>query len=98
MKTLVTGGAGSIASHVLVARPKLGREVVALDNLASDMPKAMTWTVQLGGKVVPIIPGVKRGLALVEGMFVEQLLADSANSVIVTLAGPALTRITRPGR
>lgn len=98
MKTRMTGGAGAIASHVLVARPQARREVVALDNLGHGSAQAMTRAAQLGGKTVPIIPGGERGLAPVDGISVEQMLADSENGVIVTLAGLALTRITCPGR
>ncbi len=41
MATLVTGGAGYIGSHTVVALHEVGRDVVIVDNLSNSSPKAV---------------------------------------------------------
>jgi len=71
MKILVTGGAGYIGSHAIVALLEAGHEVVVLDNLANGSPEAVTRAAALGGGNVPFIEGDVRDRVLLDELFAE---------------------------
>ncbi|PRT56846.1 Bifunctional protein GAL10 [Wickerhamiella sorbophila] len=52
-KVLVTGGAGYIGSHTVVALIDAGREVVVVDNLSNSSEKAMKSVEKLVGRSIP---------------------------------------------
>lgn len=52
-RVLVTGGAGYIGSHTVVALQEAGREVVVIDNLSNSSEEALHRVSKLTGKKVP---------------------------------------------
>lgn len=53
MQILVTGGAGYIGSHTLVALAEAGHETVVVDNLSNANPTSLTRVEELVGKKIP---------------------------------------------
>ncbi len=53
MQILVTGGAGYIGSHTLVALAEAGHETVVVDNLSNSNPASLTRVEELAGKKIP---------------------------------------------
>ncbi len=66
MATLVTGGAGYIGSHTVVALHETGREVVVIDNFSNSSPNAVDALRRL----------TTPDLALVEGDLLDDELLD----------------------
>lgn len=71
MKILVTGGAGYIGAHAIVALLEASHEVVVLDNLANGSVEAVRRASELGGGEAPFIHGDIRDRALLDRVFAE---------------------------
>ena len=54
MKVLVTGGAGYIGSHTVLALVEQGHEVHVLDSFANSSPESVRRVERLGGATVPV--------------------------------------------
>ena len=69
MKTLLTGGAGYIGSHVAVALVAAGHDVVCFDNLANSDAGVIDRLEAITGRAIPLIVGdIRDGDALRRGM------------------------------
>ncbi|RKR06118.1 UDP-glucose 4-epimerase [Kushneria sinocarnis] len=66
---LVTGGAGYIGSHTVLALLQAGHEVVVLDSLTNSSPLAIERVATLAGREVPLVEGDIRNEALLDSLF-----------------------------
>ena len=57
MAVLVTGGAGYIGSHTVVALHDAGRRIVVLDNLSNSSERAVEAMRALTGSNLPFVQG-----------------------------------------
>lgn len=71
MKILVTGGAGYIGSHTVIALQENGHEVVVLDNLSNSSPKSLERVSTITGKHVPFVKCDIRDREGLEKVFAE---------------------------
>lgn len=71
MKILVTGAAGYIGSHALVALHQAGYSVVALDSLINSSQKALDRVALLTGAPVPFVHADVRDQAALRAIFAE---------------------------
>src|SRR3546814_20856891 len=60
LKTLLTGGAGYIGSHVAVALVAAGHEVVCFDNLSNSRSEVIERLETLTGRTIPLLVGATR--------------------------------------
>jgi UDP-glucose 4-epimerase len=66
MKTLLTGGAGFIASHTAVALQEAGHDVVLYDNLANSSVDVVSRVETITGRRVPFVNGDVRNYDLLK--------------------------------
>jgi UDP-glucose 4-epimerase len=69
MKILVTGGAGYIGSHTIVALAAAGHEVVVLDNLINSEARMLDSLREMTGQVIPFYEGDVGDKALLGKIF-----------------------------
>jgi UDP-glucose 4-epimerase len=69
MKTLVTGGAGYIGSHTVLALLEDGQEVVVLDNFSNSSPVALARVEKLSGKSLELYEGDLGDRSLLDKIF-----------------------------
>lgn len=74
MAILVTGGAGYIGSHTVVALLHAGLDVVVLDNLSNSSMEALRRVEEIAGKPVPFVEGDIRDRALLDRLFSEHVI------------------------
>ncbi|UJF25307.1 UDP-glucose 4-epimerase GalE [Suttonella sp. R2A3] len=82
MMILVTGGAGYIGSHTVLALLDAGYQVLVLDNLANSSREAIHRVEQISGAEVAFVEGDVRDRALL-----GQLFADYDFSAVMHFAG-----------
>jgi len=68
---LVTGGAGYIGSHTVVALLDAGHEVVSLDNYSNSSPRALERVQHIAGRTLTAIEGDVRDAALLQRLFAQ---------------------------
>lgn len=78
MSVLVTGGAGYIGSHTLIALLENGYEAVVIDNLCNSSRESLNRVEKITGKSVKFYCGDIRDAALLDRIFAE----NSIESVI----------------
>ncbi len=78
MKTLVTGGAGYIGSHTVLALLEHGHEVVVLDNFSNSSPVALARVEKLTGKSLELYEG-----DLLDGDLLDRIFGDHADIAAV---------------
>ena len=66
---LVTGGAGYIGSHTVVALIAAGQELVILDNFSNSSPKVLERIASIAGQRPQVIDGDIRDAALLKRVF-----------------------------
>ena len=54
-KVLVTGGAGYIGSHTVLALLESGRDVVAVDNFSNSSPESLKRVAQIAGRTPDVV-------------------------------------------
>lgn len=69
---LVTGGAGYIGSHTLLALIAAGYRPVVLDNYSNSTPEVIRRAEQLSGTAIDFVQGDIRDGKLLDGLFDEQ--------------------------
>ena len=72
MRILVTGGAGYIGTHTVVALAEAGHEAVVLDNLSNASEKALSRVEQIIGKKVPFYRADIRDREALEDVFARE--------------------------
>ena len=78
MKTLVTGGAGYIGSHTVLALLEHGHEVVVLDNYSNSSPVALARVEKLTGESLELYEG-----DLLDGDLLDRIFGDHADIAAV---------------
>ena len=71
-RILVTGGAGYIGSHTVLALLEAGHEVLIVDNLSNSSAKVLPRLEQLSGQVIPFVQADVRDSAALDRIFAEQ--------------------------
>jgi UDP-glucose 4-epimerase len=79
---LVTGGAGYIGSHIVVALANAGYSPLIIDNFATSSPSVLPRLRRVTDQTIPCVVGDVRDLAAI-----KRLLADSAISAVIHCAG-----------
>ena len=70
-RILVTGGAGYIGSHTVLALLEAGHEVLIVDNLSNSSAKVLPRLEQLSGQVIPVVQADVRDGAALDRIFAE---------------------------
>ncbi len=76
MAILVTGGAGYIGSHTVLALLARGDDVVVLDNLSNASKEALDRVAKLSGKAAIFVEGDVRDAACLENLFSQHKITD----------------------
>lgn len=71
MKTLVTGGAGYIGSHVVIELYKAGHEVVIVDNFSNSSIESVRRVEKIVGRQIPFYEGDVRDSLVTKQIFEE---------------------------
>jgi len=79
---LVTGGAGYIGSHTVLALLQAGNQVVVLDNLCNSSAESLMRVALLAGRAATVVEGDVRDRALL-----DQLFAAHAVDAVFHFAG-----------
>lgn len=76
MAVLVTGGAGYIGSHTVLALLERGDEVVVLDNLCNASQESLRRVAALAGKSPVFVEGDVRDRQCLQALFAEHRISD----------------------
>ena len=76
MSVLVTGGAGYIGSHTVLALLERGDEVVVLDNLCNASEESLRRVAQLAGKPAIFVEGDVRDRQCLQKLFAEHSITE----------------------
>lgn len=85
-KLLITGGAGYIGSHTLLALIREGFSPIVLDNFSNSSPEVMRRIEVLAGMAVEFIHGDVRDAALLDQLFAHQRDQGTPVSAVVHFA------------
>lgn len=72
MRVLVTGGAGYIGAHTLVAMLAAGQRPLVLDNFSNGSPEAVRRVERLCGAAIPLVEGDIRQTGLVQALLARE--------------------------
>ncbi len=76
MSVLVTGGAGYIGSHTVLALLERGDDVVVLDNLCNASEESLRRVAQLAGKSARFVEGDVRDRQCLQKLFAEHSVTE----------------------
>ncbi len=76
MSVLVTGGAGYIGSHTVLALLERGDDVVVLDNLCNASEESLRRVAQLAGKSASFVEGDVRDRQCLQKLFAEHSVTE----------------------
>lgn len=76
MSVLVTGGAGYIGSHTVLALLERGDDVVVLDNLCNASEESLRRVAQLAGKSASFVKGDVRDRQCLQKLFAEHSVTE----------------------
>lgn len=79
---LVTGGAGYIGSHTVLALLQAGHRVTVLDNLSNSSPEALSRVEKIAGRAVSFVEGDVRDQDLL-----KQIFSDADIDAVLHFAG-----------
>lgn len=82
MRVLITGGAGYIGSHTVVALLERGCQVVVLDNLSNSHPKVLERMATIAGVEVDFVEGDIR-----DGRILENIFRQFSIDAVIHFAG-----------
>lgn len=85
-KLLVTGGAGYIGSHTLLALVRAGFTPVILDNFSNSSPEVLTRVEELGGVPLEFVQGDIGDRALLDSLFAVQQRQGTPISTVIHFA------------
>lgn len=71
-KVLVTGGAGYVGSHAVLALLEAGREVVVVDDFSNSSPEALDRVGELAGREAMLREGDSGDAAFLRSVFAEE--------------------------
>ncbi|MGE8703470.1 MAG: SDR family NAD(P)-dependent oxidoreductase, partial [Achromobacter sp.] len=86
-QVLVTGGAGYIGTHTLVAMIAAGLRPIVLDNLSNGSREAVRRVEQLCGTPIPLIEGDIRSRGLVAAVLADAAARGTPVQSVLHLAG-----------
>jgi UDP-glucose 4-epimerase len=82
MRILLTGGAGYIGSHAVIALVGAGHEVVCFDNLSNSQADVMDRLATIIGQTVPLVIGDIRDRSAL-----EQTISENGIEAVIHFAG-----------
>lgn len=82
MNILITGGAGFIGSHAIVALHEKGYNVFVVDNFSNSSPLALDRVSSITGKVIPLFQGDVR-----DKNFIKDVLTENQIDGVIHFAG-----------
>ncbi|QYJ74017.1 UDP-glucose 4-epimerase GalE [Shewanella sp. FJAT-52076] len=82
MTILVTGGAGYIGTHTVVALQQAGMEVLVLDNLSNACVEALNRVEQITGQAVPFVQG-----DILDKPLLKKIFMDNDIDAVIHFAG-----------
>ncbi|CAB3688814.1 UDP-glucose 4-epimerase [Achromobacter mucicolens] len=85
-KLLITGGAGYIGSHTLLALIREGFAPIVLDNFSNSSPEVLRRIERLAGIAVEFVQGDVRDVAMLDDLFARQRGQGTPVSVVVHFA------------
>lgn len=87
MRVLVTGGAGYIGAHTLVAMLAAGQRPLVLDNFSNGSPEAVRRVERLCGTPIPLVQGDIRQTGLVQALLAREARRGEPVQAVLHLAG-----------
>lgn len=87
MQVLVTGGAGYIGTHTLVAMLAAGQRPLVLDNFSNGCREAVRRVERLCGVPIPLIEGDIRAPGLAESVLADSAARGAPIDAVLHLAG-----------
>ena len=89
---LVTGGAGYIGSHTVLALLRAGRRVVVLDSLVNASAEALRRVEALAGRPLAFVQGDIRDEALLDALLAEQRVGSVIHFAGLKAVGESVAR------
>ncbi len=95
MTILITGGAGYIGSHTVLALLERGADVVVIDNLCNSSPESLRQVEKLTGKSVKFYQGDILDLNLLNKIFQENKIDTVIHFAGLKAVGESARKPTR---
>ena len=92
---LVTGGAGYIGSHTVLALLQAGHDVVVLDNLSNSSPESLTRVAHIAGRAAVLVQGDVRDAAVLRAVFAQYPISSVLHFAGLKAVGESATEPLR---